>query len=312
MKISVHTTRNSPLREITPNLDGEISTKENSLSKIFHPFETSHALRTTKDHRLLLRTSSFIDKAINEIGSIISRKNIKTLSFDVFDTALLRSPCCEAKRFYEVASRFSAANEGIFSAEDAFVARIDAAKAAYRFTPQAVDYTREGRIDLIAAVACAQLGVPGKQSQKVELELEYEIEKLVPNPLVKAIIDKFPDLNLIFISDMYLSAQQIQRLLLPTFNDAVVFSSADGNGSKRNGGLYKHTIAKMKIDADEILHFGDSLSSDYRGAKLAGLHGYLLPISDLERTQRLKCYIELAAKLNKKNIPLEKILPFNC
>ena len=287
--------------------------KANSMSRVFHPYAAAHELRVADDYRSLLADKDFIKRVIREVGALIEERGITTLSFDVFDTALMRSTHSEARRFHAVANQFAEKNKNRFTATDALVARAMAARAAYTFANAADDGTREGTMTMIAKITCAELGVPNMTNEYIKTELAFEQQHLSVNTLIVSIISAFPSVRTIFLSDMYLESPYIKKLLQKSFGRSTeVVSSADGFGSKRCGGLFGFAAKHFDLNPSNVLHFGDSLESDFRQAKRHGMQAYFLPISDAERTARKDCYRSLGTQLAPSGIKLESFLSFNC
>ncbi|MCC6071285.1 hypothetical protein ACFSQU_17250 [Massilia sp. GCM10020059] len=291
----------------------QASSAQQPATQVIYPFEVSHELRTATDYRALSSDKKFIRKLIGEVSALIARNNIEVFSFDVFDTALMRNKHSEARRFYTVSENFARKNEGKFSVEDALVARALAARAAYTFATPAPDGTCEGSLALISSLTCSQLGVPAMSGDYVKTEFAFEKEHLTVNPMIVEIIRAFPSVKCIFLSDMYLESPLIKRLLQNGYGKSIsVLSSADGRGSKRCGGLYGIAADQLGLPGERILHFGDSLESDYRQAKRNGWNAFYLPISDTERAERLKCHESLTTSLTYDGVALSGLLRFNC
>ncbi len=280
---------------------------------IIYPYRVSRDLRLAADYRALCADSAFAARFIDEVSSMVERKQVKAFSFDVFDTSLMRRPHSEARRFHTVSKRFSERHAGKFTLEDVLVARATAARALYTFALPASDGTREGTLDRIAALACSQLGHPALASDYIDTELAFELESLDPNPMILALLKAFPAMPVIFLSDMYIGAAGIAGLLQRAYGAGVaVISSADGHGSKRAGGLYDHASALLGIDGANLLHVGDSLESDYRQAKRKGWNAFYLPLSEVERAARKQCHVALAASVAERGVDLDALLSFNC
>lgn len=280
-------------------------------SEIHFASPAARMLRFSTDHRAELASDALHEALLAEAGRIVAANDIEVLSFDVFDTALLRAPHCEARRFYEVSGIF-AGQQQRFGAEDAFISRVEAARAAYAMAIPAADGTREGRLPGIASLVCEQLLVPGQVQQYLDTELAYEKKHLVANPLVKKLIADFPHLRVVFISDMYLDAAAIRALLADAYGEVEVYSSADGKGSKRSGGLFEHVAKETGIALGRFLHAGDSLEGDFRAIRKLGGHSLYLPLPEAERKTREACYGSLRDELAATGIDLPSLLTFNC
>ncbi len=282
-------------------------------TEVFHPYPVARTLRLAADYRTIVKDPEFTAALIGQVRDLLARKTIRALSFDVFDTAMMRRQQSEATRFHTISMQFAQGKEARFSAHDALIARNRAARAAYTFGHMAPDGTREGKLAAIATLTCSQLGHPALAEEYIATELAFEAAHLVPNPLILALVQALPALPCIFLSDMYLNAAQIAPLLRPSFGtDVRVLSSADGMGSKRCGGMYPMAAASLGLDGGHILHFGDSLESDYRQAKRQGWQAFYLPLPDAERAARLQCHANLAASLAADGLGPDALLPFNC
>ncbi len=253
------------------------------------------------------------------VQSILERVRnfpLKILSFDVFDTALLRNPVAEAVRFFEMAQRFLDHQGDLadLSPTDLFLARVFAARACYEMAPLRSG-NREGTVSEIARVTCELAGIPHLTEAYLQNELDYESDNLTPNDLIPTLIDLLPaSVQVVFLSDMYLQREPISRLLkvhFPNLEISTVYSSADGFGSKRAGSLFKKLENEFGEDPDAFLHIGDNLYSDYRSALDAGWNAIYLPIPESEWSRRKDSFDQLVARLKKNGVSLPRFCKFN-
>lgn len=242
---------------------------------------------------------------------------IRLLSIDVFDTALLRETKSEAERFMEASMRFvEQCSKKIkpvpFDADDAFMARVMAAKSAYALAPLRHG-NREGVLDDVAAATCDLLGCPKLKSDYVDNELAYELAATQLNPLVADISRKFPGLEVVYVSDMYLTRGQIQALLCrPTYpGQPKVFSSADGYGSKRTGQVFRRVESATGHNGPGIVHMGDSLLSDYQMPIVHGWRALHLPLPEGELAKRRMSHSAVMEHFKASGIPMSNYLQFN-
>lgn len=111
-------------------------------------------------------------------------------------------------------------------------------------------------------------------NEMIKAELATEIENLSPNTTlincIRKIKKQYPKLKVYFVSDMYLTTSEIEKLL-EAKNISDVFdggiSSTDAGYVKWNASLYYH-LADPKIFGDNFnifknLHIGDNEKSDY-------------------------------------------------
>lgn len=276
------------------------------------------------DLRSFYSRKSNLTEILEHISDTVEKRKSKVISFDVFDTALLREIKSEARRFWESSELFletTLQNNKhkknltlkALKPEDVFLARILSAKAAYAISPTQ-NGNREGIFGNIAKSTCELLGIPELTSDYICSEIAYESKSLVPSSLLLAIKSEHPKISIIFISDMYLEGHQISEIVknkLPSHKKPIVFSSADGLGSKREGQLYTNVMRSLNIEPREMIHIGDNLGSDYRQAKRLGIEAIYLPIPTVEQLHRRDCYNSLCTELIQHKINLKTTIHFN-
>ncbi len=275
-------------------------------------------LQKTNDVRTFYSERTRCEAIVNAICKVATKKKVQVISYDVFDTALIRECKSEARRFWDISERFIAqcredGKSVAFKPEDAFLARITAARAAYSIS-RSIAGTREGRFEDIARTTCDLLGCPELTTTYVANELAYEAGALMANPILGMVAEALPRTRAIFVSDMYLEGDNITHLLIGKFGPKVagrVYSSADGFGSKRNGGIFPHLEKTLRLTGEKILHVGDNLLSDYQMPKASGWNSFYLPLPDDEKQKRRDCYDAMKERFAESGIALEKYLHFN-
>ncbi|NRG18537.1 hypothetical protein HPQ64_12640 [Rhizobiales bacterium] len=271
-----------------------------------------------EEFREFYNDSSNCYEIVEAICDIAKNKEIEIISFDVFDTALLREGKPEILRFLESAEWFvgrcSEAGLAVrFEKKDVFLARIMAAKAAYSISPN-IAGNREGRLRDIARITCDLLGHPELADDYVTNELLYEAASLIANPMLNHLEEALPDIPFIYVSDMYIESFDIRTLLSSKFGIEKiydVYSSADLNGSKRTGGIFSYLEGKYRTRGENILHIGDNLWSDYKMPKKSGWNAFYLPVSEKEKRKRQECYLQLKNQFSEMQIDIESQLAFN-
>lgn len=239
------------------------------------------------------------------------------LSFDVFDTLLLRNHRAELTRFYEVSASVATAlshqYQVTITAQDMLFARLMANRLSYRLSP-AREGCREGTIDDIYRVILHQVGVPATESAVqacVEIELSYEVTQLTVNqPLVDMTLRHVArGGRAIYVSDMYLRAPHINQLLTRLGIDvslfAATYSSADTILSKRSGKIWPLVLNDLAVQASQILHVGDSLVSDYQSPRMQGIDAVHLPIPLQMRRDIMADHGALVHQLESMHLPIQ-------
>ena len=87
--------------------------------------------------------------------------------------------------------------------------------------------------------------------------------------------------RVIIISDMYLLASAIERILINCGYDLTgvnVYVSSEYGKTKRSGSLFREVLKTLReegVEGKDVLHIGDNYISDYLMARKCGLKGFL-------------------------------------
>lgn len=202
-------------------------------------------------------------------------QHLKLVSFDVFDTLLIRRVVEPEAVFYFAA--VSAIQEEIIACTpEAYVSiRKEAEKiACHGEKDWQTDAPR------IFQVLSRLLSLtPEESSRLYSLELQWEKTLLVVVPGVAPMLEKERQegYTIAFVSDMYLSSEDIKMFLtcagLFRAGD-IVFVSGEHRASKSTGRLFDKLVSDHPQSLrKEIRHYGNDYLIDYRGALKAGLIG---------------------------------------
>jgi len=224
------------------------------------------------------------------------------ISFDAFDTILLRDDIPEAERYYDTSSRMAKSLErrskgAKIDDDSVFIARYLATATSYRHG-DAISGCREGHIDEIITGIIDLIGVDKKLKEPLKaIELDYEMERLSLNSSFEKLIAELNDIGkqTIIVSDMYLCSDSIAKLILKAgwkskFLPKIV-SSAETKVSKRSGIIFDHIAKANGVSPSRCIHIGDSLAGDVRSPSMHGWASCHFPVSDAElrrRSDRLK------------------------
>ncbi len=212
----------------------------------------------------------------------------RVVSVDVFDTLLLRTTKPEHARFLDIGKRQLPIMHGHgaprhMNGRDMLVLRLMAAKAAYRNAAH-VDGIREPGYGYIANIMLHASGLaPSDEvtARLVDAELDYEATVLTPNRTLVDILRKAKRAGrrVICVSDMYLSAKQIEALIRKSGIDFidVVYASSDFGYGKSSRRLFEKVMAMEAVDATQFVHCGDNAVSDYHKAVELGIRAFHVP-----------------------------------
>lgn len=185
----------------------------------------------------------------------------KVISFDIFDTLLLRPYLYPVDMFLHI--------EKVKKQPFFYRARIAAEQAARQKQYQCEDITLD---DIYAELPAHFLPLQ-------QVELDFEMQLIRQNPEMQQVWNyaKGQGKIIIIASDMYLPGKFISRLLQKNgFADYdALYISGDSGKSKHCGTLYQHIISDMIVTPQDILHIGDNKHADYHQAKKHGIQAIL-------------------------------------
>ena len=213
-------------------------------------------------------------KISNEtIRAAIKDSRIKAVSFDAFDTLLLRP-------FWEP--------RDLFYFLDREAARLLGSDDVVCFSRYRQEAEREARVHAAA-----------RGSEDVTLEEIYRVieqKQLFSGQVIHALMTKEMELEerfcyqrksaaelmayaislgkrVVVVSDMYLPSAFVAKLLEKNGfpNPEQVFVSCEIGLSKHTGHLYDYVLTQLGIGRGELLHIGDNLVSDYKAPKKRGI-----------------------------------------
>ena len=193
---------------------------------------------------------------------------IKLVSFDIFDTTLIRKCGFPNNVFYILSKKLFPDNFSL--QKDFYNWRIHVED--YYNTKTKVEPDLYRLYDLLPS----HLGQFYSAKQIAELEKKTEIDNLVANSEIKAILGNYRDkgYTICFISDMYLDSNFLTSVLI-NLGCAVagekVFVSNEYNKRKDIHGELYSVIRNYYPNTKEWIHYGDNYESDYKCAKKKGI-----------------------------------------
>ena len=188
----------------------------------------------------------------------------RIMSFDVFDTCLVRSTAFPSDVFREMALNLRESLEPLIGSEfveDFSCARINAEARALRSTS-----LEEVTLDEI----WHQLGtmVPGvNETEGKQVEMAMERKILRPNGEMLIAVNEAREkgFKVVFTSDTYLPADFVKETLRMhhfTRDGDSFYLSSELKLTKRSGNLFKHLLVREEVPPNQITHVGDHPRSD--------------------------------------------------
>jgi HAD superfamily hydrolase (TIGR01549 family) len=191
---------------------------------------------------------------------MLNDTSITIVSFDIFDTLLLRRTSSHREVFEQCGT--SPDIKALFDTSGAFVQYRQAAEQSARQRHN----TKE---EIVLEEIYDEFSLTTDQKRAFqELELLYEEKALLPNLQTDRWIKMAHDAGkkVILISDMYLTTQQIIRIGLSKLrsNDLIshIFVSSECGYKKATGNLFNHVRDTLGFDFSQQFHIGDNIRSD--------------------------------------------------
>ncbi|MBU1216488.1 HAD hydrolase-like protein [bacterium] len=202
-------------------------------------------------------SNSLIEKKYLQL---LANKEIKVISFDIFDTLFFRK-CGPAVNVFE-----------IMGEHKEIVAKFDTPSAFSQYRQNAEKAARKlllNKEDITLEEIYEQLPLSEVEKKRFqEIELLTEKEMLLVNPQLERWVHFAINAGkrVILLSDMYLSSSEVQEIALSklTHKDKIskIYMSNEYGKTKATGNLFLHAMQELQIIPQELLHIGDNQRSD--------------------------------------------------
>lgn len=187
------------------------------------------------------------------------------VSFDIFDTLILRPFAKPADLFMLVGKRLKRA--------EFYRIRTDAERRAREESMHRNGHTEVTLHDIYAIIE-ERTGIP--RDVGVQTEFQTELDYCFANPYMQRVFHLLQEQGkpIIIVSDMYLPGELMTRLLEKCGYTGYekLYVSCDYRCSKRSKSLYRYV--KKDYEGRSIIHVGDNTVSDIQSAKASGLATY--------------------------------------
>lgn len=220
-----------------------------------------------------------MSKFADEIKKYLTEhRNVKVISFDIFNTVLFRY-VNKPEDVFEEAGKLLNLPLGI-TAEDYKYIRMQTQKTI-QDKKKLTDGTFEVNLEEIANVLPAWIN--GREAINAEVQAEKALD--FGNPEIVNFITWLEEkgYRIIYVSDMYLSAEQIETILATAkVPKHTIFVSNEFDFDKKSGQLFQKVLDLENLNAFQMLHIGDNFEADILGAEKCGIKAfhYKAPYSD--------------------------------
>lgn len=212
-----------------------------------------------------------------EIGKFrrtVSDPEVAAVTFDVFDTLIKRPTEVPADAYKFLERGALEITHGV--AEDFARVRLNA-------EVNTRELSEKGEITLEEIYASIQTyyDLPEQTTKALlQAEIEMEVGLIQPRPFGQKCWDIAVSSGkpIYLISDMYLSAEVIERMLRKAGYQAYkkLFLSSDYLVRKKEGGLFDVALQEIKLQPSQVLHIGDNKVADVEQAQARGMKTFRL------------------------------------
>lgn len=211
--------------------------------------------------------------------TIISDSEIKYVSFDIFDTLILR-PLYEPQHVFELLDRDF--KELVQTNLSFATLRIEGEKAARRKLGLEKPEYQDVTLDEIYDCICQDFGLDMNIAQIMQKrEEELEITLSYCRNTGKELFELAQSLgkHIILVSDMYLKRQTIEIMLKKNGYEGYekLYLSSDIRLAKYTGDLFKFVLNDLSVEGKIVLHIGDTWKNDYENSRRAGIKAFFFP-----------------------------------
>lgn len=232
-------------------------------------------------HQVLLPANEKVDSAAFEKDWDSNLKNCDAVSFDIFDTALLRT-CLQPSHVFLFLKNFEPFKSLSLNIGQIYLRRIRAEQAA-RNTLWNTEQSVETTLSEIYTQFCESDNLSYPLSF-VEAEKQAELSLAVVNqPIFKLYLQaRDAGKKILFISDTFFDRAFLKKLLCQCDYSAEendIFPSCEYRKGKYERELFYIACKEHHIDLRKLLHIGDNIKSDIDGARNANCKALLHPFA---------------------------------
>ncbi|MDY0252731.1 MAG: hypothetical protein RBQ96_06535 [Candidatus Methanomethylophilaceae archaeon] len=183
------------------------------------------------------------------------------VSFDVFDTLLLRPYVSPVDLFHHMESHFRRPG----------------------FAGERIRAERTSRSKEFEEVTLDEIydGIDGRFKDLKDSELLFERQVLLPNPEMKAVFDevKKSGKRILLLSDMYLPSVFLSEVLGKNGFEGYehLYVSCEHRKSKHSGELFSLVLEDLGIGPEDLVHIGDGIVSDVKTPSKMGIRALKYP-----------------------------------
>ncbi len=234
-----------------------------------------HKYKNPEDF-LAIDIETDFDMGYIKLKEEVIKEKTKVVSFDIFDTLVLR-PFLDPSDLYYFLDLYYSQITNKNQMIDFSKIRFKAEQFARRESKDE-DITIDEIYQLISERFNIEKDIVDKMCAKEkDLEVQfcnrrhsiYEIYQLA----------NYVGKEIIIVSDMYLDVETIKRILSKNGYDkhSKLYVSSDTRKLKYTTNMFRHVLEDIKVPAGSVLHIGDNMEADKIAAEKLGINAYYIP-----------------------------------
>lgn len=210
-------------------------------------------------------------------------QDIRLLSLDIFDTLLFRT-CATPSDVFSAISRQAHHNGSLKKHVSPEAFKEMRIRAEHKARAKQTARTGFGEVTLELIYEEMPEAIC-RRSELARLEVDIEAEFCFVNPHVTSLLYacKKERIPVALLSDMYLSSEQLRRILASAGLDLAQVDTLLVSSEEHEGKSSGHLFARLKelypqVESTSIIHIGDNVAADVEGAAKAGIRGLHYPV----------------------------------
>lgn len=246
-------------------------------NKLIYDLLPGYAKQQRPDEFCFDVVSADYSSGIDNIKNNILDKNVKCVSFDIFDTLICRPFYNPTDIFELMQYEFEKISNNKYNISFAKIRTL-----SEKYARRKLNNFEDVSLSEIYDSMKKQFNIDEDIADKMyQLENEYEIRFANERKIGKELYEFAHDVGkmIVLTSDMYLEYETIEKILAKNgynYHETLYLSSKE-RALKATGLLFKRMLKGTKLKPDSVIHLGDNWNSDIVAAQKLGIRISFLP-----------------------------------
>ena len=255
--------------------------KEKNLNESIENWKNRYLIEDSELKKdILTKTKTAWNDNLEKLKKEIINEKTQVVSFDIFDTLIMR-PFWNPIDLFTFLNKYFREINKTETGIDFSKIRVEAEKVARQKLAKDNNEREEITLDEIYQEIQNVINVDNDIIEKMKhKEQELEIRFCTTRKVAKEIYElaKYLGKKVICTSDMYLPIETIKEMINKNgYYVEKIYLSSEIGLTKFHKDLYDYVAKDLKIESSKIVHIGDNYFSDYENAVKSGINGQFLP-----------------------------------